>query len=66
MPVKQRGVYVRETFPGITEVRAVDASGTTVRRVTLPTAYYSQREVDDMWEFLDRISPRPQICLHRA
>lgn len=53
------GVYVWETFPGITEVRAVGYSGQTLRRVTMPTHLFTQGEVDAAWTFLERVDGRP-------
>jgi hypothetical protein len=53
----ERGVYVRETFPGVTEVRAVDRNGHTVRQLTLPTILVTERDVTESTAFLDFIDP---------
>jgi hypothetical protein len=62
----ERGVYVWETFPGITEVRAVGRSGRTVRKVIVPTSLFMQSEVDEMWRFLGQAEePVPRLFLMR-
>ena len=60
--MKDRGVYVWESFVGLTELAAIDGGGHTVRQLTVPTALCSSHDVREMWRFLDSISPPSMVA----
>lgn len=54
----ERGVYIA-TMSDVTEISAVDSNGAVLKRVSLPTHLFTQREVDEVSAFLSRVSERP-------
>lgn len=54
----ERGVYLT-VFGDLTELAAVDHAKRVVRRVTVRTDLYTERELVDMEAWLDRLTPRP-------
>jgi hypothetical protein len=55
--MKARGVYVRESFAGLTELLAIDGDGRTVRQLTVATALHTSHDTREMWRFLDAVCP---------
>jgi hypothetical protein len=47
--MKTRGVYVRESFAGLTELLAIDGDGRTVRQLTVATALHTSHDFTTPW-----------------
>lgn len=58
----ERGVYVAE-FGGLKEVAAVDQSGRVIRRTVVMVELFTDRDLNEMRVWLERVDPPRHLRL---